>query len=161
MISKKVILVGRYGVGKTSLIRQYVHQKFSEEYLTTIGVKIDKKVVEIDGTPMSMIIWDIAGEASQSKIQNSYKLGSNGVIYVFDLLRPNSYTKLDSEISALNAQLPGVPVILVGNKKDLVETDHLTEVKEELKPNDIIFTSAKTGENVEQIFQTVASEMLK
>ena len=81
-ISRKVAILGQYGVGKSSLIRQFVHRKFSEKYLTTIGVKIDKKVMDLDGVELTMIIWDIAGETNQSKIPKSYQLGAHGVLYV-------------------------------------------------------------------------------
>ena len=75
-VSKKIILIGNIGVGKTSLIQRFVHQKFSEEYLSTIGVKVDKKMVQINNRLLSMLIWDVAGDASQKNLNPNYLLGS-------------------------------------------------------------------------------------
>jgi len=85
MISKKVIITGSFGVGKTSLFNRFLYSKFDEKYLTTIGVKVDKKVINIDGQDLNLLIWDIAGEISQNKVPHSYFLGTSGVIYVFEL----------------------------------------------------------------------------
>lgn len=85
MINKKVILLGKYGVGKTSLIKQYVYQQFSEAYLTTIGVKIDKKIVLVNNNTVNLLIWDIAGESEQVKVPHTYKMGAHAIIYVLTL----------------------------------------------------------------------------
>ena len=160
-ISKKVVLLGRYGVGKTSLIRQFVHQQFSEEYLTSIGVKIDKKVVNVNGTALAMIIWDIAGESSQQKIPSSYKLGSQGVIYVFDVTRASTYEHLENELFELKQILSNVPIRVVGNKKDLLDENELDSILSKLHLGGVTFSSAKTGENVEALFNELALEMLR
>jgi small GTP-binding protein len=75
MISKKVILTGSFGVGKTSLFNQFIFNQFSDKYLTTIGVKVNKKVINIGGEDLSLLLWDIAGEVSQDKVPTSYFLG--------------------------------------------------------------------------------------
>ena len=82
MISKKVILTGSFGVGKTSLFNQFIHQKFSDKYLTTIGVKVNKKTVTVNNEAVSLLIWDIAGEVSPDKVPNTYFLGASGILYV-------------------------------------------------------------------------------
>jgi len=86
-VSKKVVILGQYGVGKSSLIRQFVHRKFSEKYLTTIGVHVQKKVLDINGVQLSMILWDLEGDTSVSKVRPSYLVGSSGLIYVLYLCR--------------------------------------------------------------------------
>ena len=91
MIKKKVILTGSFGVGKTSLFNRFVYSKFDEKYLTTIGVKVDKKSLTIEGEEVTLLLWDIAGEISQDKVPNSYFLESSAVVYVFDLTRPSTY----------------------------------------------------------------------
>lgn len=101
MISKKIVLTGCFGVGKTSLFNKFLYEKFSEKYLTTIGVKVDKKVVEIDGRKISLLIWDIAGEVSQDKVPQSYYLGSSAIVYVFDLTRPSTWLNIKSDIDYL------------------------------------------------------------
>ncbi len=160
MVSKKVILLGHFGVGKTSLIRYFVYQRFSEEYLTTLGVKIDKKVVQVNGQEVAMLIWDIAGEENQQKVPESYKLGAHGAIYVFDVTRPSSYANLDDEISHLQKLLPTIPIVLAGNKTDLLSQDALAEFDNRFKDRQAIFTSAKTGANVEEMFYSLARQML-
>ncbi|MFK7899371.1 MAG: Rab family GTPase [Cyclobacteriaceae bacterium] len=156
MISKKIILLGKYGVGKTSLTNRFVHSKFSEEYLTTIGVNIEKKVVHTSKGDISLIIWDIAGESSQSKVSNTYKLGAAGILYVVDLSRPTSYESLPEEIEELAKLLPNVPVIVLGNKKDLFTENQLQELDKKIKFSKKLFTSAKTGDEVEQAFSQLA-----
>ena len=90
MTSKKIILAGSFGVGKTSLFNQFIFNKFDDKYLTTIGVKVNKKIVDIEGRQLSILLWDIAGEVAQDKVPVTYFLGASGVIYVFDLSRPST-----------------------------------------------------------------------
>lgn len=160
-ISKKVILLGLFGVGKTSLIKRFVHQKFDEKYITTIGVKVDKKVLNIHGVELSMLIWDIAGESSQQKVPNSYKLGSNGIMYVFDVTRPSSFENIHDELKALNDLLPNVPIQLVGNKTDLLDENQVEKVTNTIGLTNIIWSSAKTGKGVEEAFEAIGRAVLK
>ncbi|GAB5524678.1 MAG: Rab family GTPase [Roseivirga sp.] len=158
-ISKKVILVGHFGVGKTSLIRRFVHQKFSDDYLTTIGVKIDKKVLKVDDMEVTLIIWDIAGETNQAKIPKSYQLGAHGILYVFDITRPSTYQNLHEQLDYLKGVLPNAPVKIIANKKDLVSTEKQEEVLSDIDFEGIYTSSAKTGESVEEIFEALAKAM--
>jgi small GTP-binding protein len=157
IFSKKVILIGNFGVGKTSLTRQFVYQKFSEEYLTTLGVKIDKKVVEIGDTLTNLMIWDIAGEVSQSRVNTSYYLGSNGVMYVFDISRPSTYEKMEEDIEYVQKILPDVPILRIANKADLLSPEQLSNLS---IPHDFL-CSAKTYQNVEEAFFSLTKAMLQ
>ena len=160
MISKKIVLTGCFGVGKTSLFNKFLYQKFSEKYLTTIGVKVDKKVVEIDGRKLSLLIWDIAGEVAQDKVPQSYYLGASAIIYVYDLTRPSTYLNMKSDLDYLEKLLNGIMVKVVGNKLDLVTPEQVSRVESELpQPSDFL-TSAKTGENVETLFLTIGQALL-
>jgi len=160
MLSRKVILTGSFGVGKTSLFSRFIHNAFSEKYITTIGVKVDKKFMDIDGQEVSILLWDIAGEVTQDKVPNSYFLGASGIIYVFDLTRPSTYKNLQSDIDYLKKILPSALIKVVGNKKDLVEESTIEQIQSELAyPVDII-TSAKTGENVESLFIDIGKAFL-
>ena len=158
--SKKVILLGNFGVGKTSLVRQYVFHKFSEDYMTTIGVRIDKKVVAVDKGEVSLIIWDIAGESTHQKIPDSYKLGAHGIIYVIDVLRPSTYRAIEDEISSLQNLLPNAPIIKVANKIDLLTEKERIEIFNNLPLNDYVLCSAKNGENVETAFHKLAGRLI-
>jgi small GTP-binding protein len=144
-IKKKVILTGNFGVGKTSLFHQFLYSQFSEKYLTTIGVKVDKKTVEVNGREVVLMIWDIAGEITQDKVPHSYFLGASAVIYVFDVKRPSTYQHLSSDLEYLRNQIPEAVVKVVGNKADLATPAEITALQESLNEPVDIFTSAKTG----------------
>ncbi|MFK7771229.1 MAG: Rab family GTPase [Saprospiraceae bacterium] len=160
MTSKKVILAGSFGVGKTSLFNQFIHNKFDDKYLTTIGVKVNKKVVNIDGRELSILLWDIAGEVSQDKVPVTYFLGASGVIYVFDLSRPTTYKNISEDVEYLKGILDGGVIRVVGNKRDLVTDEELANIREQLELPFDIATSAKTGENVEELFFDIGKALL-
>ncbi len=160
MISKKVILTGSFGVGKTSLFNQFIYSKFSDRYLTTIGVKVNKKTIEIDGRELSMLLWDIAGEVAQDKVPTSYFLGASGIIYVCDLTRPSTYKNLDKDLDYLKGIIQGGIIKVVGNKSDLVSAEDIERIKGEVPlPIDTI-TSAKTGDNVNNLFHALGKELI-
>jgi small GTP-binding protein len=159
-ISKKIILTGSFGVGKTSLFNQFIYSTFSEKYLTTIGVKVNKKTVEIDGRELTLLIWDIAGEVRQDKVPNSYFLGAEGIVYVFDLTRPTTLQNLKTDLEYLRQMLPDVVIKVVGNKLDLVQPDDIERIKNEYQIVPNCLTSAKTGENVEKMFMDLGSDLL-
>lgn len=160
MLSKKVILTGSFGVGKTSLFNRFIFSRFSEKYLTTIGVKVNKKTININGRELSMLVWDIAGEVKQDKVPSSYFLGASGAIYVFDLSRPSTYKNIKEDIEYLNKIIPDSIIKVVGNKLDLTSPEELAEVKSNIEVPWSLVTSAKTGENVEELFQSMGEELL-
>ncbi|MCS6795702.1 MAG: Rab family GTPase [Raineya sp.] len=155
--SKKVILIGNFGVGKTSLTKRFVYQKFSEEYLTTLGVKIDKKIIELGEDLINLMIWDIAGEVTQTRVNTSYYLGSNGVLYVFDVTRPSTYENMQADIEYVQKILPNVPILKIANKADLISPEQLKQ----LPVSYDFLCSAKTGENVENAFLALAQAMIE
>ena len=161
-LSKKVILIGNFGVGKTSLTNAFVHKRFSEDYLTTLGVKIDKKTIEIlatdadtEDTEITLLIWDIAGEVAQEKVNKAYYLGSHGVIYVFDVTRPSTFEKMKEDLAYVATLLPKAQIIVVGNKVDLIDVSTLDS---SLKYD--YLSSAKTGENVEKMFLELSRKII-
>lgn len=158
MISKKVVITGHFGVGKTSLFNRFLTNTFNEKYLTTIGVKVDKKTIVIDGEEIALILWDLAGEVSQEKVPRSYFAGANAIVYVFDLSRPATYSRLDDDLRYIQSLLPYVLIRKVGNKKDLVNDETLKKIHNETRPD--FFTSAKTSENVEELFRGIGEKLL-
>jgi len=160
-IKKKIILTGSFGVGKTSLFSRFIYSEFDEKYLTTIGVKVDKKTINIDDdTNLNIMLWDIAGEVAQDKVPLSYFLGTSGIIYVFDLTRPMTYNNILADIEYLKNILPEAIIKVIGNKKDLVTAAHIENVISNLPVECDMTTSAKTGENVEQLFQTMGESLM-
>lgn len=161
IISKKIILTGSFGVGKSSLFRRFIHSTFDDRYLTTIGVKVDKKTVIIDGRELTMLIWDIAGEVTQDKVPTSYFLGANGIIYVFDLTRATTMQNINADLAYLKTMLPDAAYKTVGNKKDMLSDTQLADFEYNYGFQPDIFTSAKTGENVDELFQLLAADLIK
>ncbi len=160
MVSKKIILTGSFGVGKTSLFNRFIYQQFSDKYLTTIGVKVNNKTIKIEDETISMMVWDIAGEVSQDKVPVSYFLGASGIIYVMDLSRPLTFVNLESDIQFLRELLPNGTILIVANKKDLVSEEQLQTILRELPRPFDYSTSAKTGENVEELFLDMGQRLL-
>lgn len=156
--SKKIIILGHFGVGKTSLIRRFVSDSFSDNYKVSIGVHITKKVVEITvDNSMSLILWDLEGTDDLQIIRGSYLLGTHGVVFVFDVTRPSTFQNINKDIKIVAEKIPNVPLLIVGNKVDLVILD---ELKVLLKNNNIpvdFLTSAKTGGAVNDVFLHLAT----
>ena len=160
MISKKVIITGSFGVGKTSLFNRFLYSKFDEKYLTTIGVKVDKKVINVEGQELNLLIWDIAGEISQDKVPHPYFLGTSGVIYVFDLTRPITAKNLKTDLEYLKKIAPGISIKVIGNKRDLVSEQDVKDFVTATKISFDFLTSAKTGENIEKLFFSLGKDLM-
>lgn len=159
MIQKKICLLGATGVGKTSLVKQYVEGIFSEKYLTSIGVKIDKKDVSLESETLQLMLWDIEGIDRYCGFQAKYLRGASAYILVVDQTRSQSLTE-GEEIQALIKQVVDIPGILAINKSDLPETWHWSENEiDQIKTNFTFscYTSAKTGEGVENLFSSLAA----
>ncbi|MBT8185075.1 MAG: GTP-binding protein [Eudoraea sp.] len=156
--SKKVVVLGHFGVGKTSLIRRFVTDKFSDKYKVTIGVHITKKVVILSSEDsISMILWDLEGTDVLDQIRDVYLLGSHGVIFVFDISRPSTFQHLKKDLKIISRKIPNRPLLVIGNKKDLVPEQELSAILEEYDIQYNYLTSAKTGENVEDVFLDLAN----
>ncbi len=158
--SKKIVILGHFGVGKTSLVRQFVESAFSEDYLVTVGVHVKKKTVTLDTTQINLIIWDIEGNTSIAKARESYLLGTHGFMYVFDITHPETYENIAEEMAFLSTKYPTIPVCFVGNKADLFSEEFTKDFFKENHFSNCFFTSAKTGENVAETFREIASQTL-
>lgn len=159
-ISKKIALLGSHAVGKTSLISRFVYGKFPESYLSTIGLKVDKKTIDIQGYRIDLVIWDIAGQDDVSQIPSFYLNGCSGIIWVADLSRPATYQGISQQIASLEKMIPNVDIVVVGNKFDLLEEAQLDQVKAEFDYKPDLFTSAKTGFQVEDMFNLLSSKLI-
>lgn len=163
MKQKKICLLGASSVGKTSLVKQFVEGIFDEKYLTTIGVKIDKKILKIDDESIQFMLWDLEGNDRYNVFQEKYLRGASAYIIVVDQTRSASLIE-GVDIHTLARQVCNCPAFLAINKCDLDANWHWGE--KELADYKEIFdqcfnTSAKTGEQVEEMFESLASLLLK
>jgi small GTP-binding protein len=164
MLQKKICLLGAFGVGKTSLVRRYVDTIFSDAYLTTVGVKIDKKVLSVGSEEMALILWDIAGEDDVAAVRVSYLRGAAGYLLVVDGTRPETLETAASIQKRIGAELGAIPFFVLLNKSDLQEDWAIAQDRiEVLEAAGWTFrrTSAKTGAAVEETFQELAALLAK
>ncbi|MDM8551136.1 Rab family GTPase [Desulfobacterales bacterium HSG2] len=164
MIKKKICMLGAFSVGKTSLVQQFVKSMFSDKYLTTVGVKIDKKSVAVNGKDVDLLLWDIYGEDEFQKVKTSYLRGASGYFLVIDGTRKKTLdTAFDLQKRA-EAAVGSIPFILLFNKSDLTDEWEIEdEALEDLTRDGftVMKTSAKTGEMVEEAFLSLAEKMLE
>lgn len=174
IITKKICLIGDFGVGKTSLIRRFVEQQFSEQYLSTIGVTISRKIVNVsqnnhkEQQSIQLLIWDIEGKTQFKKISPIYLKSAQGVIIVADMSRMETVDNISSHLNlAVSVNTQGIPLIFVLNKVDLVAEDLLqtllkqSPIFKQFPTIPVYCTSAKTGQNVETIFFQLAQSIIK
>lgn len=159
MISKKIVIVGHFGVGKTSLIRRFVEDVFSEDYKVTIGVHILKKTLTVNEEEINLILWDTEGTDEIEEIRKAYLLGTHGFIFVCDVTRPVTYENIEAQINYLQTNFNQVPVLSIGNKSDLLPKGSISEKKEELEFLDML-VSAKEGNNVPRLFEKIAKLLI-
>ncbi len=164
MLQKKICMVGVFGTGKTCLVQQYVHSIFSVKYLSTVGVKIDKKEVQVGDQPVTLMLWDLEGRDSNRDVNGGYVRGAHGLIYVADGTRRETVEQL-SEIQDMVTGVVGeIPSVMALNKIDLTDEWQLGSSDENPPgPNGVhrIRTSAKTGEGVEATFQWLAEATMR
>jgi small GTP-binding protein len=163
LIKKKICMLGGFGVGKTSLVKHFVHSIFSEKYHITIGVKIDKKSVIIGEQEVMLLLWDIAGEEETFSIPPSYLKGSDGYLLVVDVTRKSTLEQAFDIQKRVLETIGDIPFILVLNKSDLeddreLEINDLDEIKK--KGWLVIESSAKLGTGVEEIFNKLTTRIL-
>ncbi len=154
----KVVLLGEPGVGKTSLVQRYVHSVFSEQHKSTLGVKVDRKTVMIDGTRVALLIWDMHGETEGLAIPPNYLSGAAAGIVVFDSTRPNTIDVALALADRLGDGSPNATIRYVANKSDLEFDQAAIEAK--LSGQELLSTSAKTGDGVEELFETIARSVM-
>ncbi|NJO41370.1 MAG: GTP-binding protein [Cyanobacteria bacterium CRU_2_1] len=164
MIQKKVCMVGAFATGKTSLVARFVSSIYSETYQTTVGVKIDKKLVQMGEQGLMLILWDLHGEDDFQKLRLSYLRGSSGYFLVVDGTRRATLDKAYILQSKVEAEIGVVPFVLLLNKTDLQDDWELEDsaIAEAVNKGwTVIKSSAKTGLGVEEAFLTLSRKMLE
>lgn len=163
MLQKKICMVGAFATGKTSLVAQYVQGIYSDKYQTTVGVKIDKKSIQVEGQDLNLILWDIHGEDEFQKIRMSYLRGSAAYILVVDGTRRDTLGTAVQLQTRVEETIGKVPFITIFNKYDLSQDWEIGEEDlQELSQRQWVYCmgSARTGLGVEECFTTLAQLMI-
>lgn len=164
MIRRKVAVVGAFAVGKTSLVQRFVTGLFSDRYLTTVGVRIDKHECAVDDRPVTLMVWDLEGEDGSHALRHSHVRGSAGVLLVADGTRAETLDvalRLGAEIDGL---LGRIPSLLLVNKSDLRGEWRVGEAAlaaARAAGHGVLETSAKSGVAVATAFEELARKMLE
>lgn len=164
MIKKKICMVGAFGVGKTSLVARFVHSMYAEKYQTTVGVKIDKKVVQHPSGEVTLVLWDLAGEDAVTTVRPVHLKGASGYILVMDGLRRNTLAVAVDLHGRVSEALGTIPFVCVVNKADVRESWEVRQADlDELITRGwtVVETSAKTGTAVEELFHTLTDTMMR
>ncbi len=166
-LKAKVCLVGEHGVGKTSLIRRYVLDEFDDRYIVTLGAKVSKREMQFGlGTrgdvQMDMTVWDIMGSKGfRELLREAYFHGAQGILAACDITRYETLSDLDDWIEAVFRTVKPIPIVFAVNKSDLDERAAFGEpqVREATGAfgAPYFYTSAKTGQNVENAFRALGS----
>lgn len=164
MITKKVVLIGDYSTGKTSLIRRFVDNQFSDVYLSTIGVKISRKKLSIQDDEVQNIIWDIEGATEKKPLNTTYLMGAHGAIIVADVSREVTLENIQNFIDLLKEKSLNIPFVIALNKCDLLGDNSavFSKISEQYsQAGSIHLTSAKNAQGVEEIFETLTVLMME
>jgi small GTP-binding protein len=171
-LSKKVCLLGDFAVGKTSLVRRFVYDLFDDRYISTIGVKVSRKTINIarqhDVVELIIMLWDLAGSEEFDHMRVTYLRGASGVLLVGDLTRPATFASLLNYVADFDQHRGRIPLVLAANKADLLgdsDGDRAALASVEAVAADLqvpLFqTSALTGDEVEQAFRHLGRMMVQ
>ncbi len=166
--SKKICLLGDFAVGKTSLVRRFVHNRFDDQYISTIGVKVSRKSIVIPHqetiVEVKLMVWDLAGSQEFTPVAASYLRGSSGAILVCDLTRAETVAHLQRYGEDLRSVMPRAQLVVAANKMDLQDQYQVTiaQVAEQAARLEAPYylTSAKIGDDVDQAFRHLATMVL-
>ncbi|MHA2183284.1 MAG: Rab family GTPase [Promethearchaeota archaeon] len=162
----KICVFGDSTVGKTSLVDRYLTDKFHENIQATLGATIHIKFIEVENGKITLQIWDFGGHKNFMFLVPSYSRGSSGAVFMFDLTKRTSLVNLNDWLVEFSKVSRNIPLLLVGNKVDLEQERICTKedalnVMKSHKFFNYMETSAKTGENIQMVFEVLVLEILK
>lgn len=162
----KVITAGDGGVGKTTLLYRYIEGKFLVDTKMTIGVEFFLKELKIDGKKILLQVWDFGGQDHFRPLLSNYATGARGALMLFDLTRPSSLSRIDQWVNICRQNNPGIPIIFLGTKLDLIDVNSIREefalkYMEKYDFFNYLEISSKTGKNVNLAFELLAKELVK
>ena len=162
----KYIIIGDSAVGKSNILLRYIHDKFNDEFQTTIGVEFGAKNIKIEDKIFRIQIWDTAGQETFRSITRAYYKNSVCACVVYDITNRNSFNNIKSWIEDCKKQSPKtVFMVLIGNKLDLEDRREVTydegAIYAQKNGMQFLETSAKTGKNIEEIFTNSSYEIAK
>jgi small GTP-binding protein len=170
-LQEKIVLLGDPSVGKTSLIKRYVHNEFSDKYVSTLGTKVSKKTIVFDELvpnkiiELNLMIWDVMGQDEYEMFHKSAFVGAQGALIVSDISRRETILNWQKWNTNLCDIAGIIPLLMIGNKNDLANGNNIGHEEMEsiakLNKAPLYFTSAKTGENVEDVFRKLGEAVLK
>jgi len=164
----KIILVGDYGVGKSTSIHRFVENKFKANYVPTLGVQVTKKSIMVNGHNIDLMIWDLAGQDRYAMVRQRFYANTEGILMLYDITRLSSLKNIKKWNAEVSRFVKNIPIILIGNKIDLLEQREVrnADVKRFLAENNInihlkIKTSAKDGVNTENAFHFLVKRIMQ
>jgi small GTP-binding protein len=169
-ITQKICLLGDFNVGKTSLVRRFIEDKFSDRYLSTVGVKVSRKSVNVTTDTqihqINLLIWDLEGNTKFKSITPNYLKGASGSIIVADLSRADTLSNLTQHLQLFFQVNPQGQATVALNKADLVPQEKLAKLVDNYQLRNfprvigVYITSAKTGDRIDQMFQDLATVLI-
>ena len=162
-MQKKICMLGGFAVGKTSLVRRFVSNVFSDHYHTTIGVTVEKKSVKVDEREVTLVLWDLYGEDEFQRVRDSYLRGSAGYILVMDGTRRATLDTAVSLQQTAAKTVGAVPFVSIINKADVrseweIDERAIEQLRERGWP--VLFGSAKLGQGIEELFALLTTQMI-
>ena len=164
-LSLKIIIVGEPAVGKTSLVKKFISGQFAKDYRSSIGTNIFIKKINLKNIgKVTIQLWDIAGQERWINMRHLYYVGAKGVLIVGDLTRKNTFDQINQFwIPDIKQYCELAPIVLIANKSDLkmeVSEKEINYLGKEINAISILFTSAKTGQNVEMAFKIITERVI-
>jgi small GTP-binding protein len=165
VVQRKICLLGEFAVGKTSLIRRFVYNRFEADYLATIGVHISRKEVVLPehDTTVVLVLWDLSGGEMANSLEEAYYRGGAGALLVADVLRPETIAALNTYAITYTRINPGAALVFACNKIDLVPDEkpyyhRMAELAARWQAP-FFLTSALDGRQVEAAFRALAYQV--